>query len=124
MTLPPFSPLRIKAARQSERPRFTISLHSSIDSGGMVPYSLLLHVNAPEFNAFPSHVRLRNMTVKLLHTSMPGLGRNVFGKKLYYCYKKSQITQFRTASMSSKVASDEVRKLFPDPFPCGPRYLL
>ena len=29
-----------------------------------------------------------------------------------------------TVSMSSKVASEEIRKLFPDPFPCGPRYLL
>ena len=57
--LPPPSPLRVKAVRQSERALFSISLHSSIDSGGMIPYSLLSRVNAHEFNSFPSHAQLQ-----------------------------------------------------------------
>ena len=95
----PLSPLRVKTARQSERPLSTMSLHSSIDSGGIVPYSLLPHVNAPEFNAFPSNARLQNMTVKLLHTTMPRIRGNVFGKELYYRYSKVRSTPFSVSTM-------------------------
>ena len=69
---------------------------------------------------------------------------NVFGiKNLLSLYEMSDLHHFHTgemeslsamhfllrewentASVSSKVASDEIKKLFPDPFLCGPRYLL
>ena len=39
------------------------------------------------------------------HASLPGEGEN-------------------TASMSGKIASYDVKKLFLEPFPCGPQYLL
>ena len=41
----------------------------------------------------------------LHHASLPGEGEN-------------------TASMSGEVASYDVKKLFSEPFPCGPRYLV
>ena len=119
------------AARQSERPLFNISVHSSIGSSGMLPYSLLHYVNAPEINSFLSHPRLQNLTVKLLHTTMPDLGGIFSARNSIIATRKVRSTPFsywgngvclhhacllgqweNTPSMSSKVASDEGRKLF------------
>ena len=128
----------IKTAKQSESPLFTISLHSSIDSGGMVPYILLPYVNTPEFNAFPSHTGQQNLTVNLLHTAMPGLRRifsarsstiavrNVRSRPFSYwenreCLHHASLPREgkTIALISGEVASGDVRKLIPESFPCS-----
>ena len=93
--------------------------------------------------ALPSHARLQNMTVKQLDTTMPELGGMFWTRNSIIAIRNVRSTPFlywgnaeclhhasllgegkNIASVSGKVTSDEVRKLYPEPFPCGPRYLL